>query len=86
MKKKKREDLGAKVLKEMAHEHWLEHARELLRKVGYVQGPGDTWTPATMGKSGGKARAKSLTKEQLSKIGKAGAAKRWGTRSKKGGK
>jgi hypothetical protein len=36
-----------------------------------------------MAKLGGKARAKSLTKEQLSKIGKAGAAKRWG---KKGGK
>jgi len=37
-----------------------------------------------LGKKGGAARAKSLTKEELSTIGKAGAAKRWG--SKKGGK
>jgi hypothetical protein len=39
-----------------------------------------------MAKLGGKARAKSLSKEELSKIGKAGAAKRWGSKSKKGGK
>ena len=36
----------------------------------------------SLGAKGGKARAKNLTKEQLSKIGKAAAAKRW----KKGGK
>jgi hypothetical protein len=37
-----------------------------------------------LGRAGGTARAKNLSKEALSKIGKAGAAKRWG--SKKGGK
>jgi hypothetical protein len=36
-----------------------------------------------MAKMGGKARAKKLTKEQLSKIGKKGAATRW---AKKPGK
>ena len=39
-----------------------------------------------LGSKGGTARAKRLTKEQLSKIGKAGAAKRWGGKPKKGGK
>jgi hypothetical protein len=34
-----------------------------------------------LGKRGGEARAKTLTKEQLSKIGKVGAAKRWGTKA-----
>jgi hypothetical protein len=51
------------------------------KKVGKVKGL--VFTPASMGAKGGKARAKSLSKEELSKIGKAGAAKRWG---KKGGK
>src|SRR5258708_5341763 len=36
-----------------------------------------------LGRAGGTARGKNLSKEELSKIGKAGAAKRWG---KKGGK
>jgi len=40
-----------------------------------------------LGKRGGTARAKKLSKEQLSKIGKAGAAKRWANKpGKKGGK
>jgi hypothetical protein len=39
-----------------------------------------------LGKKGGTARAKNLTKEALSAIGKAGAAKRWGSKSTKGGK
>jgi hypothetical protein len=33
------------------------------------------------GLKGGKARAKKLTHEQLSEIGKKGAAKRWGSKS-----
>ncbi|MGB2889536.1 MAG: hypothetical protein WBC04_17715 [Candidatus Acidiferrales bacterium] len=33
-----------------------------------------------MAKMGGKARAKKLTKEQLSKIGRKGAATRWAKR------
>jgi hypothetical protein len=37
-----------------------------------------------LGRAGGAARAKNLSKEALSKIGRAGAAKRW--KSKKGGK
>jgi hypothetical protein len=37
-----------------------------------------------LGRAGGTKRAKNLSKEELSAIGKAGAAKRWG--SKKGGK
>ena len=37
-----------------------------------------------LGTKGGKARAKNLSKEELSAIGKKGAAKRWG--SKKGRK
>jgi hypothetical protein len=41
-------------------------------------------TISEMAKMGGKARAAKLNKEQLSKIGKAGAAKRWS--SKKGKK
>lgn len=36
-----------------------------------------------LGRAGGTARAKNLSKEALSKIGKIGAAKRW---AKKGGK
>jgi hypothetical protein len=36
-----------------------------------------------LGAKGGKARAKNLSKKALSKIGQAGAAKRW---NKKGGK
>jgi hypothetical protein len=39
-----------------------------------------------MATMGGKARAKKLSKEQLSKIGRAGAAKRWSGKSRKGGK
>lgn len=40
-----------------------------------------------MAKLGGHARAKNLTKEQLSKIGRKGAQKRWASKSeKKGGK
>jgi hypothetical protein len=70
-------------IKRLAHENWLEHTRKLLRGAGFVQGPGDTWTAASMGKRGGKARAKNLSKKQLSEIGKQGAAKRWG---KEGGK
>lgn len=31
----------------------------------------------SLGKKGGKARAANLSKEELSKIGKRGAAKRW---------
>lgn len=37
-----------------------------------------------LGAKGGEARAKNLSKEELSAIGKHGAAKRWG--AKKGGK
>jgi hypothetical protein len=39
-----------------------------------------------LGRAGGTARGKSLSKEELSAIGKAGAAKRWGKKSTKGGK
>lgn len=39
-----------------------------------------------LGRAGGTARAQNLSKEALSKIGKIGAAKRWGSKSKKGGK
>jgi hypothetical protein len=42
-------------------------------------------TAAEMGKRGGTARAKNLTKKQLTEIGKRGAAKRWGGKVKKGG-
>jgi hypothetical protein len=69
-----------------AHEYHLQQARELLKEHGYVQGPGDTWTPAEMGKLGGKARAKNLSKKKLSEIGKQGAAKRWAKPGEKGGK
>jgi hypothetical protein len=86
MRKKKPTAAEKTTLEKEAHEYRLQQARELLKEHGYVQGPGDTWTPATMGKSGGKARAKNLSKEELSKIGKVGAAKRWGSKAKKGGK
>jgi hypothetical protein len=36
-----------------------------------------------LGAKGGAARAKRLTKEQLSKIGKAGAAARWAAKKGK---
>ena len=36
------------------------------------------------GKKGGKARAANLTPEQLSAIGRKGAAKRWGVKGKDG--
>jgi hypothetical protein len=39
-----------------------------------------------LGAKGGTARAKNLSKEELSKIGRAGAAKRWSGKTKKGGK
>jgi sugar phosphate isomerase/epimerase len=39
-----------------------------------------------LGRAGGNARAKNLSKGALSAIGKAGAAKRWGSKAKKGGK
>jgi ABC-type transport system substrate-binding protein len=69
------------------HERNLERARELLKEAGYVQGPGDAWTPAKMGKSGGKARAAKLSKRELTAIGKKGAATRWAKKpAKKGGK
>ena len=35
-------------------------------------------TPQTMGKKGGLARTKKLTKAQLSAIGRLGAKARWG--------
>jgi hypothetical protein len=55
------------------------------KKAGKVKGL--VFTPASMGAKGGTARAKNLTKEQLSKIGKAGAAKRWASKPhQKGGK
>jgi hypothetical protein len=38
------------------------------------------------GAKGGKARAKNLTAEQLRAIGRKGAAKRWGSKPRKGGK
>jgi hypothetical protein len=38
-----------------------------------------------LGRLGGTARGKSLSKEELSEIGKAGAAKRWAKKTKKGG-
>lgn len=39
-----------------------------------------------VGRRGGKARAKNLTKKQMSAIGKKGAAARWGDKPKKGGR
>jgi hypothetical protein len=42
-------------------------------------------TASEMGKKGGKQRAAKLTKEQLSEIGRKGAAKRW-SKPRKGGK
>jgi hypothetical protein len=36
-----------------------------------------------LGRKGGKARKANLTKEQLTAIGKQGAAKRWGTKKGK---
>ena len=38
-----------------------------------------------LGRRGGRARKKNLTKKELSEIGKLGAAKRWGERSPKVG-
>jgi len=73
-------------IEKAAREYNLAQARELLREAGFVQGPGDTWTPATMGARGGKARAKNLSKKKLSEIGKQGAAKRWGSKPEKGGR
>jgi hypothetical protein len=43
-------------------------------------------TAAEMGRKGGTNRAKNLTKEQLAEIGRAGAAKRWSGKQRKGGK
>ena len=47
-----------------------------------------TPTPSDMakalGRRGGHARAKNLTKEQLTAIGKKGAKKRWAKKSKGG--
>jgi hypothetical protein len=80
---KKRPASEKAAVEKAAHEYRLEQARELLRRSGYVQGPGDTWTPALMGKRGGKARAKNLSKKQLSEIGKQGAAKRWAKKQPK---
>jgi hypothetical protein len=39
-----------------------------------------------LGAKGGKARAENLSKEELSRIGREGAAKRWGSKAKKGTK
>lgn len=41
---------------------------------------------AELGKKGGEARAKNLTKEQLTEIGRKGAQTRWAKQSKKGGR
>lgn len=38
---------------------------------------------AVLGRAGGKARAKALTDKQREAIARKGAAKRWGTRTKK---
>ena len=38
---------------------------------------------ATMGAAGGKARARNLSKKQLSAIGLAGAKARWGKKKKR---
>jgi len=35
------------------------------------------WTPSTMGKKGGKARAKALSSERQSEIGRHAATVRW---------
>lgn len=40
-------------------------------------------TVKEMGRKGGKARARNLTKEEIAAIGRKGAMKRW---SKKGGR
>jgi hypothetical protein len=84
---KKKETKQAKYLKKAGYkrgrESYLSHLytkkskeanelREALRTVA-----------RELGRAGGTARARNLSKEALSKIGKAGAAKRW---AKKGGK
>jgi general stress protein YciG len=42
-------------------------------------------TAREMGRKGGTARGKNLSKEELSAIGKKGAAKRWATKPGKKG-
>jgi hypothetical protein len=41
-------------------------------------------TAKEIGRKGGKARAKNLSKKQLTAIGRKGAAKRWGSKPKGG--
>lgn len=41
-------------------------------------------TASEMGRKGGKARGKNLTKEQLAAIGRKGAQTRWGKTQPKG--
>jgi hypothetical protein len=72
------------VVEYAAYQHHLQHARELLKRAGFVQGPGDIWTPASMGKRGGKVRAKNLTRGELTEIGRKGAQTRWAKKLKKG--
>jgi len=63
MGKRKMTAFEKAAVEKAAHEYNLQQARELLKKFGYVQGPGDRWTPASMGKQDGKARAKNLSIE-----------------------
>jgi hypothetical protein len=63
---------------ELAFDH------EVRSKDGKLQSVVLTTAAAAMGQKGGTARGKRLSKAELSKIGKLGAAKRWG--AKKGAK
>lgn len=76
----------AKKLKAMGYksrEEYLSHLYTLKNKEANELREALRTVARELGRRGGAARAKKLTKEQLSRIGKVGAAKRW---QKKGGR
>jgi general stress protein YciG len=48
--------------------------------------PKKEMTASEMGRKGGLARGRNLSKEEIAEIGRKGAAKRWAKKSPKGGK
>ena len=86
MATKKKDTKQAKYLKKAGwkgREQYLSHLYNEKNKEANQLREALRTLARELGRAGGTARAKNLSKEALSKIGKQGAAKRW---AKKGGK
>lgn len=70
---------GRKMYRRLQREAALASGHARHKKSGSITNA----AAVELGKRGGEARASNLSKEQLSKIGKAAAAKRWAKKGEK---